>query len=73
MKDENMDSKGTRDLIEEMLTEVRMLKRMLLGDEKDLGMIAQHKIMWRIHTYLLFTGGAALGTVCTLFVTKWIH
>lgn len=68
-----MEAKGTRELIEEMLHEMRTFKTILLGDTKELGLIAQHRIMWRFHTSLLCALSAAIGIIGTIGIQKLIN
>lgn len=43
-----------------------MVERILFGKDGAGGIVQEHKVMWRIHVWLLCTGSAAVG-----FCFKW--
>ena len=55
---------------QEILEEFRDLKRILRGDADKLGLLAEHRIMWRVHVWALCTLSGGLGITATLVIQR---
>lgn len=51
---------------------IKLIEKILFGQEGKRGVIQEHMIMWRIHVWLLCALSGLLGSIITLMVEKII-
>ena len=54
--------------------EIARLRCVLEGGKGNngLGLLAEHKIMWRLHVWILCTLSGGAGVLCTLLISKFV-
>lgn len=52
--------------------DVHKLNMVLLGQNGNIGLYAEHKILWRVHVWLLCTMSAIAGTIGTVIIHNWL-
>ena len=57
---------------ERLVDSVRELTKILQGEGENLGIIAQHRIMWRFHVWLLCSLSAGLGAIATILLKHYL-
>lgn len=59
--------------VRKLREEIGEIKTLIFGEGEALGLVAEHKIMWRVHVWLLCLFSGICGTALTLAVQHYIR